>query len=95
MEIEKIERDTGIHNPFSAKEFVYNHRNIFADSSRRYIESSYPPIIKEIARFKEKVSYWFWIFKPDKYMIVKFNHKPSKKEYMEMLNMANKFFKEG
>jgi len=36
------------YNAEAAKRFVWEHRNIFG-KSRRYIISSYPPVIKEVS----------------------------------------------
>jgi len=80
--------------PYSAKEFVYQHRNIFADSVRRYIESSYPVVIKEISRHDNEVTYWYWVFFRDKRFIYMFDHKPTEKELKEMWQDINKEYKE-
>jgi len=70
-----------------AKEHVYNHRNIFSKSTRRYVFRTYPPIIKEIDTAPDgKKQYWFWCFLENKKIIYKFNKKPSQNQLKEMLN---------
>ncbi len=51
-----------------ARNFVYNHRNIMNDTTRRYIERRYPaPIVKEIGTFEGKKYYTYWVFVPCRY----------------------------
>ena len=83
------------YNPYSAKKFVYDHRNIFDSWTGRYIYQSYPPIIKEISRFKDSVNYWFWVFFEDFYIIYKFDYKPISKEINEMHKDIKTYRKEG
>lgn len=71
----------------NALRFVYEHRNIFADSVRRYIESVEPlryVIIKEISRKGGDVHHWWWCFLEDRYIIYQFDHKPTADELKEM-----------
>jgi len=72
-------------SPYWARQFVERHKNIFAKSVRRYIESSYPVVIKEIETDPDgsKV-YWFWVFKGNRYIIYQFEKKPTKKEIKKM-----------
>jgi len=77
-----------VHNPKMAVEFVKAHRNVFADSTRCYIEYETMKyvVIKEIERKGSDVHYWYWCFTEDGYVIYQFDHKPTKEELKEMMH---------
>jgi len=76
------------YEPYRAKEFVWRHRNIFSKSSRRYIEWTMPPCIKEVDTAPDGTKqWWFWWFLPEgRYRIYKFNSRPTGEEWSEMVN---------
>ena len=86
MKKEIIEKEHGVsYNAEAAKRFVWEHRNIFG-KSRRYIISSYPPVIKEISTSPSgKKVYWFWKFLPGKYIICMFDRRPTQNEIERIL----------
>ena len=94
MVVEVFERDMRefAYNPELAKKFVWNHRNVFGDSYR-FIESSDPPVIREISISPDgKMKYfWFWVFFPNKYIVFSFKYKPSKKELEKMWEKIREF----
>ena len=67
-------------SPKKCLEFVKDHRNIFSDSTRRYILNSCPVTIKEIDRKGDNVNYWYWIFSKEGFTILQLDHKPSRLE---------------
>ena len=79
MNIEKHNSKSKIMNWNEALDFVYQHRNIFSDSIRKYrydiISGAY--IVKEVERFNDVINRWYWCFYKDKFMIIK---NPSEKD---------------
>ena len=65
MEIRKIDSKVISHID-ECRAYVKARRNVFADSTRLYRMNIYLNgvyhVIKEISRFKEHKTTWFWIF---------------------------------
>ena len=86
MKKQVIVKEHNIYNPHRAKDYVYDHRNIFSKYTRRYIFSFNPIIIKEIDTSPDdKKQYWYWVFLNNKIIIYQFDKKPNRKEIDNML----------
>lgn len=95
FQIEEIDQNHGCEfDSKLAKELVKRRRNIFSDSTRRYIVNDFPPVIKEIDRFKDEVRYWYWVFFPGKIYIFKFDRKPTRREIREVFKRILKISEE-
>lgn len=91
-EIIKSDFTTQYLSPTSAKEYVYNHRNVFSKYTRRYIINTQPSIIKEIDVSPDgtKKLYWYWVFLPNKVIIYQFERKPTPQQLKAMWNDIEK-----
>lgn len=73
----------------SCKRFVHAHRNIFDKSTRRYVISSLPVVIKEVSTSPDgQKNYWFWVFRSNYYAVIEFDGKPSRREIAEAINKS-------
>lgn len=92
MKVEKVNNPTGVYDIESAIHFVYSHRNVMAQSSRRYFEYRGKDffVVKEITKFENEVCYWYWKLYKDHYIIFKFDHKPTRKEREKIWELITK-----
>lgn len=71
----------------ACKRFVYEHRNIFDRSTRRYVVSTLPTAIKEVSTSPDgQKSYWLWVFRKNYYSVIEFDGKPSRNEITRAIN---------
>ena len=85
-------------NADEALRFVYNHRNIFSDSTRRYVELEHAEdenedsfvIIRETDRKGTERQWWFWCFFKDHYNIFKFNTRPTREDVLNVISECHK-----
>jgi len=73
---------------YTLKDFVYKHRNVFSDYTRRYelyYDGNYG-IIKEITGINNLKSIWIWGFcrKEQKYIVIELNRNMKNKDIIKM-----------
>ena len=76
------------------KYYVRQHRNPFDIDQKLYTFSAlYPITIKEIsvAPDGKQRSYWFWLFRKDRYTVIKFKKRPSRNMVEKVIDDIYKF----
>lgn len=63
----------------SCRNYVREHKNVLKGTQKLYISPIYPTLIVEIGVSSDthQRSYWLWVFRKDKYSIIRFKKSPS------------------
>jgi len=78
----------------SCKHYVREHRNVFDSEQKLSVYSdTYPIMIEEISISPsgDKVSYWYWVFREDKYHVIKFDREPLDEEVEDAIDDIYKY----